>query len=66
MRRKLLLTTVSLLAFSGGLTFARAQQEVELQPPACANTICAGVTSCNYSAGYTCSLTSSSCTNRFC
>jgi len=65
MKRKLLLTAVSLLAFSGGLTFARAQ-ELASVPPDCANTICGGVTYCSYSAGYSCSLTSDSCTNRFC
>jgi hypothetical protein len=66
MRRKLLFTAISLMAFSGGLTFARAQDEAIANPVGCANTICGGVTYCTYSAGYSCSLTASSCTNTFC
>jgi len=65
MQRKLLLMALSLLAFSGGITIARAQAAATV-PPACSNTICGGVTYCNYGAGYACSLTSSSCTNTFC
>ena len=67
MMRKLLLIAMSLAAFSGGVTIVRAQEAIEAEAaPGCANTICGGVTYCNYSAGYSCSLTSNSCTNRFC
>jgi hypothetical protein len=65
MKRKFLLTLVALAAFSGGASATRAFATI---PPGgdCANTICGGVTYCNYGAGYSCSLTSNSCTNRFC
>lgn len=67
MRRKLLLTAISFLAFGGGMTIARAQELAQAtNPVGCANTICGGVTYCSYSAGYSCSLTASSCTNTFC
>jgi hypothetical protein len=51
---------------------AGAQESVRIPPDdgggggGCANTICGGVTYCNYGSGYTCSLTGDSCTNRFC
>jgi hypothetical protein len=63
--RAFMVMALGLLA-SAGVT----AQEVALPPDGggggCANTICGGVTYCEYGAGYSCSMTSSSCTNRFC
>jgi len=70
MRAKKLISRAFMVMAFGVLASAgaSAQTEVEVPPDGggCANTICAGVTSCNYGAGYSCSMTSSSCTNRFC
>lgn len=73
--RKLISKGIFVMALAVlGSAGASAQQDQPFAviPPdgggggACANTICGGVTYCNYSAGYSCSMTGDSCTNRFC